>query len=89
MTSLPRENGSPQPDMTIGHLLHASYANLASVDAAVKRGLSKRDRVCWMVRAKLFKGLRSGTMHDLLGPPRGSDGPLRLLRHATTTEASR
>lgn len=70
-----RQSPFLHPDMTIGHLLHASYANLASVDAAVKRGVSKRDRVCWMVRAKLFKGLRSGTMSvgtlfsDLLSAP--------------------
>ncbi len=49
--------------VTVGELLHASYANLASVDAAQQRGLAKRDRVCWMIRAKLMKGLRQGTMN--------------------------
>ena len=48
---------------TVGELLHASYANLASIDAAQTRGLPNRDRICWMVRSKLFKGLRSGTMN--------------------------
>lgn len=48
---------------TVGDLLHASYANLASVDAAHERGLAKRDRLCWMIRAKLMKGLRLGTMN--------------------------
>ena len=48
---------------TVGALLHWSYANLASVDAAEKRGLPKRDRLSWMIRAKLFKGLRNGTMN--------------------------
>ncbi len=60
---------------TIGELLHWSYANLASLDVALRRGLAKRDRVCWMVRAKLFKGLRQQTMNvgtlfaDLLVAP--------------------
>ena len=47
---------------TVSDLLYASYANLASIDAARSRGLAKRDRVCWMIRAKLLKGLRDGTM---------------------------
>jgi 5-methylcytosine-specific restriction endonuclease McrA len=48
---------------TIGALLHLSYANLASVDAAERRGLPQRDQQCWKIRAKLFKGLRGGTMN--------------------------
>lgn len=47
---------------TVGELLHWSYANLASLDAALGRGLQKRDKICWGVRKKLFTGLRSGTM---------------------------
>lgn len=48
---------------TIGDLLYWSYANLAMADAAERRGIAKYDRVAWMVRAKLFKGLRDGTMN--------------------------
>jgi hypothetical protein len=47
---------------TVGELLHWSYANLASLDAAYGRGLTKRDRICWGVRLKLYAGLRSGSM---------------------------
>lgn len=47
---------------TVGKLLHLSYANLASVDAAQSRGLPVRDRACWAVRQRLYAGLRSGKM---------------------------
>lgn len=33
------------------------------MEVAEKRGLAKRDRLSWMIRAKLFKGLRNGTMN--------------------------
>ncbi len=47
---------------TVGELLHWSYANLASAQSAEQRGIAKHDRLCWMIRARLFKGLRDGTM---------------------------
>jgi len=53
----------PKSVQTVGELLHWSYANLAALDAAQRRGIAKRDRICWMIRAKLFKGLRDGTMN--------------------------
>ena len=57
-----RTVSAPKTIKTVGELLHLSYANLASVDAAESRGLRMRDRLCWMIRAKLYKGLRSGSM---------------------------
>ena len=47
---------------TVGKLLYWSYANLASAQSAEARGIAKHDRLCWMIRARLFKGLRDGTM---------------------------
>lgn len=57
-----RPSGKTAEILTVGDLLYCSYANLASVDVAERRGLAKRDTTSWMVRAKLLKGLRSGTM---------------------------
>ena len=51
---------------TIGELLHWSYANLAMAHAAVTRGAAKYGRPDWIVRSRLYKGLRQGTMH--IGP---------------------
>src|SRR5690625_962782 len=39
-----------------------SYANLAAAHSAVNLGASSYGRVNYMVRAKLFKGLVSGSM---------------------------
>lgn len=47
---------------TVGELLYWSYANLAAADVAEANGLERYDTRCWMIRAKLFKGLRMGTM---------------------------
>lgn len=48
---------------TVGDLLHWSYANLAMASAAEKRGVARYDRLAWMIRGKLYKGLRDGTMN--------------------------
>ena len=47
---------------TLGELLHWSYANLAMAHAAVASGSSKYRRLDFMIRARLFKGLRTGSM---------------------------
>ncbi|XXX85678.1 HNH endonuclease [Sorangium sp. So ce145] len=47
---------------TVGELLYWSYACLAAACAAAEAGLTRYDTRCWMIRAKLFKGLRAGTM---------------------------
>ena len=47
---------------TVGDLLFWSYANLAAAVSAEARGLAHQDQLSWMIRAKLFKGLRDGTM---------------------------
>lgn len=49
--------------VTVGDLLYWSYANLAMATAAEKRGIAKYDTLGWMIRGKLFKGLREGTMN--------------------------
>lgn len=46
----------------IGELLYWSYASLAAASVAEQRGLEQYDLKCWMVRAKLFKGLRQASM---------------------------
>jgi hypothetical protein len=48
---------------TVGDLLYWSYANLAMATDAEKRGIARYDRVGWMIRARLFKGLRDATMN--------------------------
>lgn len=47
---------------TVGELLYWSYAYLAAASAAEKAGITRYDTRCWMIRARLFKGLRAGTM---------------------------
>lgn len=47
---------------TVGDLLFWSYANLAMAHAAVQRGDKKYGRIHFMVRARLYKGLREGNM---------------------------
>lgn len=47
---------------TVGELLYWSYSYLAAASAAEKAGLARYDTRCWMIRAKLFKGLSNGTM---------------------------
>ena len=52
-----------QKIVTVGELLHWSYANLALAEVVAERGIASPDRLCWMIRAKLFKGLRTGNMN--------------------------
>ena len=47
---------------TLGELLLGAYANLGMAHAAVCRGLAAYDTGTYMIRAKLLKGLRTGTM---------------------------
>ena len=44
---------------SIGELLHWSYANLAMAHQAVTSGAKKHGRTQYMVRARLYKGLRA------------------------------
>jgi hypothetical protein len=50
------------PADTLGRLLHWSYANLAMAHAAVNQDVTKYNRVHFMIRAKLYKGLNTGSM---------------------------
>jgi len=47
----------------VRELLYWSYANLAMAHSAVSKGQEKYAMVNYMVRARLFKGLVSGTMN--------------------------
>jgi hypothetical protein len=47
---------------TVRERIAWSYANLACAHAALSDGRIKHNRVDWMIRAKLFRGLREGTM---------------------------
>jgi hypothetical protein len=47
---------------TIGESLYWSYANLAMAHAAVRKQEPKYGRTHFMIRAKLFKGLKEQTM---------------------------
>ncbi len=47
---------------TLGELLYWSYANLAMADAACSHSASKYGPTYYMIRAKLYKGLKDGTM---------------------------
>ncbi len=51
---------------TVGELLHWSYANLAMGHAALTKKAEKLGPVHFMIRAKLYKGLNTGSM--LIGP---------------------
>ena len=46
----------------LGELIHWSYANLAMAHHGVSHGLVKYNHLCFMIRAKLYKGLNDGTM---------------------------
>lgn len=52
--------------ITVGELLHWSYANLAMAHSAVSSKAEKYGRTHYMVRAKLYKGLINQTMN--IGP---------------------
>lgn len=47
---------------TIGDVLFWSYANLAMADAAIKRNDPAYGRIHYMIRQKLYYGLRNGTI---------------------------
>ena len=51
---------------TIGESLYWSYANLAMAHAALSKGATSYSRTHYVIRSKLYKGLRTGTMS--LGP---------------------
>jgi hypothetical protein len=58
-----KRNGPTVQIRTVGELLFWSYSNVAASEVADNRGLAAFDRPCFMVRARLFKGLRTGTMN--------------------------
>lgn len=52
-----------KPDLsTVRDLIAWSYANLACAHAALSDGRVKHVQTDWMIRAKLFRGLRDGRM---------------------------
>ena len=51
---------------TVGELLYWSYANLAMAHSAVSANADGYGRIQFMIRARLYKGLNSGTMN--IGP---------------------
>lgn len=53
---------------TVSDQIYYAYANLAMADYAVSKGLIKYDRICFMIRSRLYKGLQKGDMkiHSLL-----------------------
>ena len=54
----------PTPEPTTLRLhIYWSYANLAMAHAAVDKGAAKYGRVHFMIRAKLYKGLHTGSMN--------------------------
>ena len=56
-------NGIMPEDLScLGDLLHWSYANLAMAHAAVAGGAVTFGRTHFIIRARLFKGLQTGTM---------------------------
>jgi len=48
---------------TVGELIFYSYANLAMAHSAITKKQEKYVMVNFMIRAKLFKGLKDGTMN--------------------------
>lgn len=53
--------GVPKPS-TIGESLYWSYANLGGAHAAVADGSDVYTKLHFMIRSRLYKGLRAGTM---------------------------
>ncbi|MEN9304404.1 MAG: hypothetical protein RL264_2833 [Bacteroidota bacterium] len=52
-----------QPIETVRHLIYYSYANLAMAHTAIDKKQNKYEMFNFMIRAKLFKGLKDGTMN--------------------------
>lgn len=48
---------------TVRHLIYYSYANLAMAHSAVDKKQEEYERLNFMIRARLFKGLKDGTMN--------------------------
>ncbi len=48
---------------TVRHLIYYSYANLAMAHTAIDKKQDKYEIINYMIRAKLFKGLKDGTMN--------------------------
>ncbi|MCB9311012.1 MAG: HNH endonuclease [Lewinellaceae bacterium] len=48
---------------TVRHLIYYSYANLAMAHTAIDKKQLKYGMINFMIRAKLFKGLKDGTMN--------------------------
>lgn len=48
---------------TVRHLIYFSYANLAMAHTAIDKKQLKYGMINFMIRAKLFKGLKDGTMN--------------------------
>ena len=48
---------------TVRELIYYSYANLAMAHTAIDKKKEKYERFNFMIRAKLFKGLKEGTMN--------------------------
>ncbi|MCB0539594.1 MAG: HNH endonuclease [Bacteroidetes bacterium] len=48
---------------TVRELIYLSYANLAMAHSAVNKKQTKYGTLNYMIRAKLFKGLKEGTMN--------------------------
>jgi hypothetical protein len=48
---------------TVRELIYCSYANLAMAHTAVEKKQEKYEMFNFMIRAKLFKGLKDGTMN--------------------------
>ncbi|HTO15818.1 MAG TPA: HNH endonuclease signature motif containing protein [Edaphocola sp.] len=48
---------------TVRHLIYYSYANLAMAHTAIDKKQDKYEMFNYMIRAKLFKGLKDGTMN--------------------------
>lgn len=48
---------------TVGEYIYYSYANLAMAHTAVDKKQEKYDRFNFMIRARLFKGLKDGTLN--------------------------
>lgn len=47
---------------TVGDLLYCAYANLGMAQAAIDAGVEKYGRREYMIRSRLFHGLRKGTL---------------------------
>lgn len=48
---------------TVRELIYYSYANLTMAHTAVEKKQTEYNAINFMIRAKLFKGLKNGTMN--------------------------